>query len=60
VSSAKAPDLRKFLIRHAKTSSIDALTLAKVPAIDHKALIPLELAAGGIAAPAGPRHQSSA
>jgi transposase len=46
VSSAKASDLRKFLVRHAKTSSIEALTLAKVPAIDHKALIPLELAEG--------------
>jgi hypothetical protein len=46
VSSAKASDLRKFLVRHAKTNSIDALTLAKIPAIDHKALIPLELGEG--------------
>jgi hypothetical protein len=49
VSSAKASDLRKFLVRHAKTNSIDALTLAKIPAIDHKALIPLELAEGAAA-----------
>jgi transposase len=46
VSSAKASDLRKFLVRHAKTNAIDALTLAKIPFIDHKALIPLELAEG--------------
>jgi transposase len=46
VSSAKASDLRKFLVRHAKTNSIDALTLAKIPFVDHKALIPLELAEG--------------
>jgi transposase len=43
VSSAKASDLRKFLVRHAKTNSIDALTLARIPAIGRKALIPLEL-----------------
>jgi transposase len=46
VSSAKASDLRKFLVRHAKTNSIDALTLAKMPIVDHKALIPLELPEG--------------
>lgn len=46
VSSAKASDLRKFLVRHAKTNAIDTLTLAKIPFIDHKALIPLELAEG--------------
>jgi transposase len=49
VSPAKASDLRKFLVRHAKTNSIDALTLAKIPFIDHKALIPLELAEGAAA-----------
>ena len=33
-------------MRHAKTNSIDALTLAKMPIVDHKALIPLELPEG--------------
>jgi hypothetical protein len=46
VSSAKASGLCKFLVRHAKANSIDALTLAKIRAVDHKALVPLELAEG--------------
>ncbi|HEY2214104.1 MAG TPA: transposase [Acidimicrobiales bacterium] len=49
VASSKASDLRKFLIRHAKTNSIDALTLAKIPIIDQRALIPLELDEGAAA-----------
>jgi len=33
VSSAKAHDLRRFLSRHAKSNSIDALTLAMLPIV---------------------------
>ena len=43
VSSSKASDLRKFFSRHTKTNAIDALTLAKMPAVDAAALLPLEL-----------------
>jgi transposase len=43
VSSAKASDLRRFLSRHAKSNSIDAETLARLPLIDLKSLLPLML-----------------
>jgi len=43
VSSAKAADLRRFLSRHAKSNSIDALTLARLPLIDPEGLRPLAL-----------------
>lgn len=43
VSSAKAADLRRFLKRHAKTNSIDADTLARLPLVDPAGLHPLEL-----------------
>ncbi len=43
VSSAKASDLRKFLSRHAKSNSIDAATLARLPLVDPVGLRPLEL-----------------
>jgi transposase len=33
VSSAKAADLRRFLSRHAKSNSIDAETLARLPMV---------------------------
>jgi transposase len=40
VSSAKAADLRRFLKRHAKTNSIDADTLARLPLVDPAGLHP--------------------
>ena len=43
VSSAKAHDLRRFLSRHAKSNSIDADTLARLPLVDPAGLHPLEL-----------------
>jgi hypothetical protein len=43
VSSAKAHDLRRFLSRHAKSNSIHALTLAKLPIVGPQGLLPLEL-----------------
>jgi len=43
VSSAKAADLRRFLSRHAKSNSIDAMTLAKLAYLDPAGLIPLDL-----------------
>ena len=43
VSSQKAADLRRFLSRHAKSNSIDADTLARLPLIDPAGLRPLEL-----------------
>jgi len=43
VSSAKAADLRRFLSRHAKSNSIDALTLAKLAYLDPAGLTPLDL-----------------
>jgi hypothetical protein len=43
VSSAKAADLRRFLSRHAKSNSIDAETLARLPLVDPAGLRPLEL-----------------
>jgi len=43
VSSAKAADLRRFLSRHAKSNSIDADTLARLPLVDPGGLRPLEL-----------------
>lgn len=43
VSSAKAADLRRFLSRHAKSNSIDAETLARLPMVAPEQLYPLEL-----------------
>jgi transposase len=43
VSSAKAADLRRFLKRHAKSNSIDADTLARLPLVDPAGLHPLQL-----------------
>jgi transposase len=50
VSSGKAADLRKFLSRHAKTNTIDAQTLARVPIVDPGGLVALELPEGAAAA----------
>ena len=43
VSSQKASDLRKFFSRHAKSNSIDALTLARLAIVDPQSLRPVEL-----------------
>lgn len=43
VSSQKAADLRRFLHRHAKSNSIDAETLARLPLVDPDSLHPVEL-----------------
>ena len=43
VSSAKAADLRRFLRRHAKSSGIDAETLARIPLADPGGLQRLDL-----------------
>jgi len=43
VSSQKAADLRRFLHRHAKSNSIDAATLARLPLVDPASLHPVEL-----------------
>ena len=43
VSTQKAHDLRKFLSRHAKSNSIDAHTLARLPLIDPDGLHPVHL-----------------
>lgn len=45
VSTQKAHDLRKFLSRHAKSNSIDAHTLARLPMIDPTGLKPVALPA---------------
>ena len=50
VSSQKAADLRRFLSRHAKSNSIDADTLARLPLFDPAGLRPLELPGAGQAA----------
>jgi len=42
VSSAKAADLRRFLARHAKSNSIDAETLARLPLVAPSGLVPVE------------------
>ena len=44
VSSAKSADLRRFLSKHAKSNSIDAETLARLPLFAPGGLLPLELA----------------
>jgi transposase len=43
VSSQKAADLRRFLHRHAKSNTIDADTLARLPLVDPTGLHPVEL-----------------
>lgn len=43
VSSAKSADARKLLSRQAKTNSIDAEALARLPIIDRRGVLPLEL-----------------
>jgi transposase len=45
VTSAKAADLRRFLARHAKSNSIDAETLARLPLVAPTGLTAVELAA---------------
>jgi transposase len=45
VSTQKAHDLRKFLSRHAKSNTIDAHTLARLPLIDPDGLHPVHLPA---------------
>lgn len=45
VSTQKAADLRRFLSRHAKSNSIDAATLARLPLIDPAGLRPVALPA---------------
>ncbi len=47
VSSQKASDLRKFLSRHAKSNSIDALTLARLAIVAPQSLRPVELPGAG-------------
>jgi len=47
VTSAKAADLRRFLARHAKSNSIDAETLARLPLVAPTGLLP----AGGVRQP---------
>ena len=42
VTSAKAADLRRFLARHAKSNSIDAETLARLPLVAPSGLVPVE------------------
>jgi transposase len=42
VTSAKAADLRRFLARHAKSNSIDAQTLARLPLVAPAGLVPVE------------------
>jgi transposase len=43
VASAKAADLRRFLSRQAKSNSIDADTLARLPLLDPRGLVALQL-----------------
>jgi transposase len=43
VTSAKAADLRRFLTRHAKSNSIDAETLARLPLVAPTGLTAVEL-----------------
>jgi transposase len=50
VSSQKAADLRRFLSRHAKSNSIDADTLARLPLVSPAGLRPLVLPGAGQAA----------
>ncbi len=50
VSSAKAAALRRFLSANAKTNSIDAETLARLPIVDPGGVRPLELPTGELAA----------
>ncbi len=45
VSTQKAADLRRFLSRHAKSNTIDAHTLARLPMIDPAGLKPVALPA---------------
>src|SRR5665647_2495376 len=44
VCTAKSADLRRFLSKHAKSNSIDAATLARLPLFAPGGLLPLELA----------------
>src|SRR4029450_4973304 len=43
LTSPKAADLRRFLARHAKSNSIDAETLARLPLVAPTGLMPVEL-----------------
>jgi transposase len=49
VAAAKSADLRRFLSRHAKSNSIDAETLARLPLLDPRGLSPVELPEGAAA-----------
>jgi transposase len=60
VSTQKAHDLRKFLSRHAKSNTIDAHTLARLPLIDPGGLHPVHLPATAEAAALDRRVRAAA
>lgn len=60
VSTQKAADLRRFLSRHAKSNSIDAATLARLPIIDPAGLHPVGLPATADAAELDRRVRTAA
>lgn len=60
VSTQKAADLRRFLSRHAKSNSIDADTLARLPLIDPEGLYPVALADSAAAATLDRRVRAAA
>lgn len=60
VSTQKAADLRRFLSRHAKSNSIDAHTLARLPLIDPDGLVPVALPATAAAAALDRRVRAAA
>lgn len=60
VSTQKAADLRRFLSRHAKSNSIDAATLARLPIIDPAGLYPVALPATAEAAELDRRVRAAA
>ncbi|MBY5163117.1 transposase [Salsipaludibacter albus] len=60
VSTQKAADLRRFLSRHAKSNSIDAHTLARLPLIDPDGLTPVALPATAAAATLDRRVRAAA
>lgn len=60
VSTQKAADLRRFLSRHAKSNSIDAATLARLPLIDPDGLYPVALPDSAAAATLDRRVRAAA
>jgi transposase len=60
VSTQKAADLRRFLSRHAKSNTIDAHTLARLPLIDPDGLRPVALPASAAAASLDRRVRAAA